>query len=80
MQPELKRRIEAAAKANGRSLNAEIAARLEWSLQEDGKRTGGLKFIATAKRIAATGDHEERLARLEAAMRELNPAFGTNNR
>lgn len=29
MQPELKARIEAAAKANNRSMNAEIVARLE---------------------------------------------------
>lgn len=33
MQPDLKRRVEEAAKANGRSLNAEITHRLEASLQ-----------------------------------------------
>lgn len=32
MQPELKERLEAAAQASGRSLNAEIVARLEQSL------------------------------------------------
>ena len=31
LQPELKRRVEEAAKANNRSLNAEISARLERS-------------------------------------------------
>lgn len=34
LQPELKARLEESAKANGRSLNAEIAARLEASLEE----------------------------------------------
>jgi len=34
MQPDLKRRMEDAAKANGRSLNAEITHRLEMSLQD----------------------------------------------
>ena len=35
LQPELKRRVEEAAKANSRSLNAEIAARLEKSLDDE---------------------------------------------
>ncbi len=34
LQPALKRRVEEAAKASGRSLNAEIAARLEASFQD----------------------------------------------
>ncbi|WP_404944331.1 Arc family DNA-binding protein [Rhizobium ruizarguesonis] len=33
MQPGLKRQIEDAAKASGRSLNSEIIARLEWTFQ-----------------------------------------------
>lgn len=33
MPPELKARLEAAAKVNGRSLNAELTARLEKSLE-----------------------------------------------
>jgi hypothetical protein len=37
MQPGLKRRLEEAAKANGRSLNSEIVARLERSFREDGR-------------------------------------------
>jgi hypothetical protein len=36
MQPALKRRIEGAAKGNGRSLNSEIVARLEQSFREEG--------------------------------------------
>ena len=35
MQADLKRRIEAAAKVNRRSLNSEITARLELSLASD---------------------------------------------
>lgn len=35
LQPSLKRRVEEAAKANGRSLNSEIAARLEASFGGD---------------------------------------------
>lgn len=29
-------RVKAAAKANGRSLNAELVSRLEWTLWQDG--------------------------------------------
>jgi hypothetical protein len=35
MRPELKRRMEEAAKTNNRSLNSEIIARLEQSFQEN---------------------------------------------
>lgn len=35
MQPDLKRRVEETARANGRSLNAEITHRLEMSLREN---------------------------------------------
>jgi hypothetical protein len=35
LQPDLKARVDEAAKANGRSLNAEITARLEWSLEAE---------------------------------------------
>lgn len=37
MQSGLKRRLEGAAKASGRSLNSEIVARLERSFQEEGR-------------------------------------------
>lgn len=40
LQPELKRRVEEAAKASGNSLNAEIALRLEASLAADDARQG----------------------------------------
>lgn len=35
MQPDLKARVEAVARLNNRSLNAEIVARLEKSLEDD---------------------------------------------
>ena len=35
LQPELKRRVEEAARANARSLNSEIAARLERSFDSE---------------------------------------------
>lgn len=38
MQPSLRERVEAAAKANHRSLNAEITARLEESFSSDIRR------------------------------------------
>ncbi len=37
MQSGLKRRLEEAAKTNGRSLNSEIVARLEQSFREEGR-------------------------------------------
>ncbi|MEP9371173.1 Arc family DNA-binding protein [Mesorhizobium sp. KR1-2] len=40
LQPELKRRVEEAAKASGNSLNMEIAARLEASFAADDARHG----------------------------------------
>lgn len=40
LQPDLKRRVEEAAKLNGRSLNAEIAARLEASLRHENPNAG----------------------------------------
>lgn len=40
LQPDLKRRVEEAARASGNSLNAEIAARLEASFAIDDSRRG----------------------------------------
>lgn len=40
LQPELKRRVEEAAKASGNSLNAEIAVRLEKSFTADDAQRG----------------------------------------
>ncbi|WP_280113766.1 Arc family DNA-binding protein [Aliihoeflea sp. 2WW] len=40
LQPDLKRRVEEAARASGNSLNAEIAMRLEASFAKDDSRQG----------------------------------------
>lgn len=72
MFPDLKARIETAAKANGLSLNSKITARLEWSLQP------GSSFAA--EDLAAHNDwfetelgrrietHEARISALEQAL------------
>lgn len=52
LQPELKRQVEEAAKANGRSLNAEITHRLEASFREDAGH-GRLVWAKTAKGSSA---------------------------
>lgn len=64
MQPGLKRRVDEAAKANGRSINAEIAARLEASF------TGS----ATAK-----DDLGQRVAELESALLKVIKSLGEVN-
>jgi hypothetical protein len=73
MMPELKQRVEAEARANGRSLNSEIIARLEWSLETDGgdfafaanAQSSHIKFLENefGRRLAQI---EDRLAKLEA--------------
>lgn len=55
MQPDLKARIEDAARANNRSLNAEIIARLESTLERDDTLT----------------DHERRLEALESKIADV---------
>lgn len=49
MQPELKGRVEAAARANNRSLNAEIVDRLERSFLTDQERSDWERLIAFYK-------------------------------
>ncbi len=71
MQPELRRRVEAVAKANGRSLNSEIVARLERSLREDG---GGKATESAAdfheKRLRTI---EWRISKLEDRLKQAEP-------
>lgn len=63
LQPSLKRRVEEAAKANGRSLNSEIAARLEASFGDDQskleKRTASLEtaVLGLIGEVAAIREH-----------------------
>ena len=68
MQPELKQQLEESARAEGRSLNAEIVIRLEKSLKADAP---GASWIKSAKRAAAGGSQDERLSALEAEVQEL---------
>jgi Arc-like DNA binding dprotein len=58
MRPELKRRVEEAARANNRSLNSEIVARLEQSFREESRPT-----IFSGQ--PSLSDHEGRLSALE---------------
>lgn len=44
MQPELKERLEAAATAAGRSLNAEIVARLQASFEQEQGHVAGVEL------------------------------------
>ncbi len=53
LQPELKSKVEAAARANGRSLNSEIAARLDRSFRIADDAEGVGSAAALEKRIAA---------------------------
>lgn len=72
MQPELKQQIEEQARANGRSLNAEIVWRLEQSLASE---ADGQSWIKTAKAVSTkVPDPVERLDALEQQVRELMEA------
>ncbi|OCJ05263.1 hypothetical protein A6U87_14745 [Rhizobium sp. AC44/96] len=73
LHPDLKRRLEDAARRSGRSLNAEIAARLEASLivDEDARSEDA------ARRLLRSGmgdDLEKRLGELEARVEHLEQA------
>lgn len=53
MQPDLKERIQAAADANGRSMNTEIIRRLEISFDmEDSEKTMPFRFSELDEKIA----------------------------
>jgi hypothetical protein len=70
LHPDLKARIDDAARRNGRSLNAEIAARLEASLDGD----DDVASAGAAKRLLRSGigdDLEKRVAQLESRMAAL---------
>jgi hypothetical protein len=69
LSPELKDSIQQAAKANHRSMNAEIASRLENSLKEPAK---GSSWIKTAKlHSKQTPSETDRLITLEEQVNEL---------
>lgn len=65
LQPDLKRRVEEAAKASGNSLNAEIAVRLEASFAADDVRQGlGDQVQALKQEMADIKDEMKSLRRL----------------
>ena len=75
MPRDLKDALEDEARANGRSLNSEIVARLQASVR-DGGQSGNLSFIHTVKSAAAKagpGDPvlEARVSELEKAVKAL---------
>lgn len=73
---DLRRQIEHAARANGRTMNAEIVARLMWAFEHD----GSVADVA-AKVLRVTGGSdvmEKRIASLETELSELKSAFTTH--
>lgn len=72
MHPELKQQIEAQARANGRSLNAEIVWRLEQSLGSVKPVAG---WVQAAKNSASASSTNERLSVLEAEVRALKASL-----
>lgn len=74
--PALRKRIEAAAENNQRTMNAEVVARLTWAFEHDADGPGA---IAKVLGVSSSGDLlEQRVAGLEAAMKRLDPTFGTD--
>lgn len=71
----LRQQVEEAARANNRTLNAEIVSRLERSFREDAEVSDkGMEFLQTAKKNARAAyderfeNHEGRIAKLEALL------------
>jgi hypothetical protein len=80
MRSGLKTRLEEAAKANGRSLNSEIVARLEQSFREKGHGVSSPSSADQEKRLTALEEEimslmigqEKTTDRLEALEKRLN--------
>lgn len=70
LQPDLKRQVEEAAKANGRSLNAEITHRLEASFREDAGHTS-FAWAKTAKGSNASDPVQIQIEDLQRRVRKL---------
>lgn len=64
MQTELKRKLEAAARTNNRSLNSEIVSRLALSFHRLNQRAG-------AASTQLQSDHEDRLRTLEEIVHQI---------
>ncbi|MGO6754896.1 Arc family DNA-binding protein [Rhizobium ruizarguesonis] len=65
--PDLKRRVEEAARTNGRSLNAEIAYRLEASLETDEDK----KSASAANSLLRSSLHNDPVRELERRVENL---------
>ncbi|MBX5103032.1 Arc family DNA-binding protein [Rhizobium lentis] len=74
--PELKRRVEEAARLNGRSLNAEIAYRLEESLEAEGEA----RSQAAARSLLRSGMHGDPVKDLEKRVEELSQELSSLRR
>lgn len=74
MQPTLKAALENSAKANARSLNAEIVDRLQRSVSEASHLDGGLGLIEGHEVLALLDreSHQAAQARLEARVSRIN--------
>lgn len=70
LQPELKRRVEEAAKASGNSLNAEIAVRLEASFVADDNHRDVREEVATLR-----GEVEDLRGQVKSLHRLVNIAM-----
>jgi Arc-like DNA binding domain len=73
MQPELKEALEAAVARNGRSLNAEIHARLEASFAEQFQAGGSEEVRVIIDRVRAAFLHGGRLGALSRGHPEWGP-------
>lgn len=69
MSPELKARLEAAAKINGRSLNAEVVARLQESLELKGEQ----RVIGTGEPVPAYRSISDAEQKMLALYRRWSP-------
>lgn len=71
---DVKAKVKARAEENHRSMNAEIVARLEWSIQAEVQQPGGGSgWIAKAKENSMAA-FEKRLAELEIEFAKLRKA------
>lgn len=73
LQPALKSAVERAAKASGRSLNSEIAARLERTFRDDEDALANARAIEAFRKVESdsSGDRLERVEEALAGLTEL---------
>jgi hypothetical protein len=77
LSPSMRQSIEDAAKHNKRTMTGEIIARLEWSFEEEKRRSSESPLFATLKKISKNSieerlvDYGQRIEALEAKVRDL---------